>query len=209
MLADLLQPTAALESRQAGIYREQRHAATAGGRVGLGRQNEYISVITVGNERLLAVDYELAALALGTRTHALQVGAGTRLRHPDGTYGLATRHARQPRLFLRLAAKVQDVRRNDVRMYRQAGCQRAIAIPGDFLHHRGGEAEIGPCAAVLHRHVHAQKAVLAQTPPKLARKQRLALPLLIVGRYLLAQKAAQTVAKHLDLAVIEHVLSSS
>src|SRR3954451_3967137 len=77
--AELLELLLADDARQVHGHEEQRDAAVAGLRVGLGDEDDHVGAVAVGDVGLRAVDYVLVAVAHRARLDAGDVGAGVGL----------------------------------------------------------------------------------------------------------------------------------
>ncbi len=129
MQTHLLQIPAALKTSQLGINRKQRHTFRTLGRVSLDRQNDDITMLTIGDKGFLAVDDVLVTVFHGAGLHALQVATRTGLCHADGTHTFTTGHLWQPMEFLLLCTQVQNIGRNNVGMHGYGRSQSAVAKP--------------------------------------------------------------------------------
>ncbi|MCY1331083.1 hypothetical protein D9M69_167340 [compost metagenome] len=187
--ADLLQALALAEAGHRGVHQEQADAAGAGRRIGLGHDYHHVAVHAVGDEGLGAVQHVMVAVAHGTGAHALQVGAGARLGHGDGADQLAAGHARQVGLLQVLAAVVQDVGRDDLRMQGQAE-QVGRAGAGELFQHDHAVALVRAQPAVFLRHAEAEEAALPGLGPDLAIDEALFLEALVMRQDFHLQEAA-------------------
>ena len=114
---------------------------------GARRHHQFIRALAVQHHRLVAVQDEACAIALGRGLDAVQFVARIRLAQRRGEQELALRHFGQDRLLLRLAAGEID----------QAAAQ-----------HHGGEIRFDhDAAAELGHHQHGVHRAAAETPMRL------------------------------------------
>src|SRR5690606_32228597 len=150
---------------------------------------------TVANEGLLSIEDVAVAVAYSAGLDGGEVAAGVRLGHGDGADERALGHAGQPARLLRLVAVVADVGHNHVAMHAETHAHRASA--GNLLDEDGVVAEVAhPTAAVLLRHVRAEKALSAGLLPESAGYDALFLPLGVIRHDLRGDKTAEGVAEH-------------
>ena len=106
LVAELLEPPGDAKARPL-LDHEQRHAAVArlGLRVGLDQQGQARALDAVGDPALGAVDDVVVAIAHGTRTDRLQVGAAVGLGEREAAAQLARGKARQEAALLGFGAE--------------------------------------------------------------------------------------------------------
>ena len=106
LLADLVQIPTAFESCAVALDNDQADASGSGrGIGGTGKQNE-ITVLTVGNKGLLAIDQVFITLSYRRGAKRLQVATTAGLGHADGGDRFAADHFWQPVLLLCFAATI-------------------------------------------------------------------------------------------------------
>ncbi|MDT4873646.1 hypothetical protein FQZ97_1089020 [compost metagenome] len=91
---NLFQRLRLAEAFAPGLDDDQRDIAGLAGAAGLAHHHGKVALGAVGDEGLAAVDDVLVAVTHGAGTHRLQVRAGVRLGHGDGTDGFACAHLR-------------------------------------------------------------------------------------------------------------------
>ncbi|MCY1540226.1 hypothetical protein D9M68_758520 [compost metagenome] len=150
--------------------------------------------MSVGIERLGAIDHVAVAVQPRAGLDALQVRAGTGFGHADGCDDIAASHAGQPAALLLLAAIVMQVLCNDV-VRTEAGAEAAFRA--DF-HQRGKVGVVAIAAAMLRRQVRQQETHLAQAIPDDAVGMTLFFPGLQVGQQFACPVAACSLLELFD-----------
>ena len=117
MQANLFEIPAPCEPRKMTIQGKKGGAARPCPGVCLGCQHHDVTVLTIGDKSLLAVDDEIITIAQRRGSNALQVRTGCRLRHADGPDTFTRCHLRQVTLTLLFTAEMQDIGRCNVRMH--------------------------------------------------------------------------------------------
>ena len=135
------------------------------------------------------------------RFHALQVRAGTRLRHGNGANHFAAGQFGQIMIFQLVGAVVEHVRCNNVRV--QAPAYARQAGPGYLFDQHRAIPEIRANTAKLFRQAWAKEAQLTSFLPELAANLAVFLPLIMVRRCLLLQELADRIAKAFKVGVEE------
>ena len=203
--ADLVEVAAALEALHAALDDQQREALRALVGVGARDDDHQVGVDAVGDEGLRAVEHPVVALLDRAGLDALQVAAGAGLRHRDRRDEFAGAEPRQPALLLLLGGQPQQVRRDDVVLQREA--EAAVAARGGLLGDDHVVAEVGvAAAAVLLRHRHAEKALLAGLQPDAAVDDLVLLPLLVERRDVALEERAVGLAEQLVFGLEEGAL---
>ena len=153
-----------------------------------------------GDECLGAVDDPVVTVADGRGTHTRQVGAGARLGHRDRCDDFAGAELRQPPLLLLLVGQPQQIWSDHVVV--QPESDAAVAARGRFLGDDHVVAEISIAAsAVLLRHRHPEKSLLACLEPDTAVDDLLLFPLLVVGRHVPVQESTVGLAEKIVLGL--------
>jgi hypothetical protein len=123
--ADLVEVAASFETFHPAFDHQQRHARVPLGRIGLRDHDHEVGVDAVGDERLRAVEYVHVAVAHRGGGDAGEIGAGAGLGHRDRGDQLTRRDAREPALRLLVVAVLDEVRRRDVVVERDAEARTA------------------------------------------------------------------------------------
>ena len=139
-----------------------------------------------------------------------EVGAGAGLGHRDGGDQLARGDPGQPARRLFVVAVLDEVRRADVVVQRQAEAGAADARGRQLLGEHDVEPEVaGPAAAVRLGDRHPEEAVLSGGGEHLARHDAGRLPVGVVRHHLLRDERGDGTAERLVVVVeqIAHRLS--
>ncbi|MNP05848.1 hypothetical protein D3C76_978090 [compost metagenome] len=196
--ADFVQALAAAETRQRGVDQEDRDALGTALWIGLRDHRDHVAHLAVGNEGLGTIDNVLVALLHRAGVHGLQVGTGARFGHGDGADHLTGGDFRQPVLFLRFGAVVEDVVTDDmVDAQAQSGDIGIGHFTEDHRHVCGGPAG----ATVLDRYIGQDHAHFAAGQPGLAVRLVLFAPLLFTWGQGVGNETADAVGERRDLIV--------
>ncbi len=212
VLAELVQVAPAGEPGHAALDDQQRHAAVALRGVGLDGGDDQVRVDPVGDEGLGAVDDVVVTVADGGGGHRRQVRADPGLGHADRGDQLAGDDAGQPALLLLVGAVAEEVGQADVVV--QGDPQPGAGVRGaqQLLAEHGVEPEVGHSpAAVLLRHVHAEKPLPTGGGEQLAGRDPGGAPLVDVRGDLLVDERAHGCAEGLVVVVVQraaHAASS-
>eukprot|EP01137_Pigoraptor_chileana_P034226 Opistho-2@26445 len=163
--AKLVELAALCESLAIGLHHDEAGALGALCGIRLAHDDDVICHCTVGDERLLAVDHIVVAIAHRRGLHSLEIASSTRLSHGNGANLSAIAHRRQPRLLLRLRSVVEDVWHDDVCVEGKARSRDLEAAL--LLHHNGRIEKVDAGAAVLLGEDGAQKTQFTGLLPAL------------------------------------------
>ena len=106
MESHLFEISTSIEAWLRGIDSEQGNPFGTQIWVCLGCEHQYITVLAIGNERLLTIDAVIIAILDGGSANPLEITACTRLAHANGTNRLARNHFGQPGLSLLLGTQI-------------------------------------------------------------------------------------------------------
>jgi hypothetical protein len=147
------------------LHHEKRDAL--GALIGPGPcgQDDQVSAVTIGDKGLGAVDHPVLAVTNRSGFQRREVGTTRGLGHRDTANQLTRSYSGEPPPLLLLGAKLDNVRRAHVGMYREAR-RHAEAERGDFLGHHGIEPEVVRAgSAKLFWNGQAEKAEAASLLP--------------------------------------------
>ena len=154
----------------AALDEERADAARAGGRVGLGVDDQRVGDGAVGDPHLRAVEDEAVALLFGARRHRDDVGAGAGLGHRQRADMLAGDQLGQIAPLLRLIAVAHDLVDAEIGMRAVGEADRGRGAR-DFFH-RDAMLEIAEAeAAVFLRRGDPVQAERAHLGPEVAWKE--------------------------------------
>jgi hypothetical protein len=173
---------------------------------GTGDDHRDVTVLAVGDERLLPVEDVLVTVAHRPGEQTLQVAAGRRLAHRDRADSLARQHARQPGLPDRLAAEVQDVAAGNIAVRSEVAGGPGVSGVGAFFDQDRVEAEVAG-AAVLLGHLGAEHPGPAGPQPQVAVDDPRFLPGLEVRGDLAVQEPSHGGAKVLVVLVVDRAVA--
>src|SRR5271155_5613189 len=196
--AELVELFAGGESSKVPLDDEGGDAASAGGAVGLGVDNQRVSDRPVGDPHFRAVQHETVALEVGARAHGDHVRAGAGLRHGERADALTRDQLRQIAAFLLVVAIAADLIDAQVRM-------RAVGEPDrgrgarNLLHGDAMSEVAEPCTAQFFLDRDTEKPKRPELWPQFARKAVIAVDLTGERRNLVLGEGPRGVAQHLDL----------
>src|SRR5271165_2504384 len=203
--ADLVQLATALEALHTPLDHEQGESQRALVGTGLRDHDHQVGVDPIGDEGLRAVEHPVIAVSDRPGFDALQVASGTWFGHRDGSDQLAGAELREPALLLLVVGEAHQIRRDDVVV--EAEADPAEPAGGGFLGDDRVVAKVRvTAAAVLLRHRHAQKALLAGLQPHPAVDDLVLLPLLVVWRDVAFEEGPVGLAEQLVLGLEERAL---
>merc|ERR1719220_2452615 len=132
-------------------------------RVGNSYDNRSVSVLTVRDKGLGAVQDPVVAVPLGVGPDALEIGTSARFSHGDGANVFTHGHLGQVVSFLLWGTEVGNIGHDDVAVESEAG-SGAVGV-GLLLPDDGGVEDVGADAAVLVRSLTTKKAVFTGVFP--------------------------------------------
>ena len=142
---------------------EEGHAARAGGRIRLRRQNDDVAELAVRDEDLLTVDQIVIAVAPGLGAYSLEIAARVGLGHAKRTDRLAPNHFRQPVSLLLFGAERENIGRDKVGVDEEAGAARAH--PPKLLEDHDVEQIIETQPAIFLRDRATEQALRSRLQP--------------------------------------------
>ncbi|MNF96138.1 hypothetical protein D3C84_789180 [compost metagenome] len=190
---DFFQTLALFEPRRVGFNQEQTCAFCPRLRIGLGHDNDQVRKKTVGDKGLGAVDHVLITLEHRRGFHPLQVRARARLGHGDGRDHFPGDQFRQVFVLQHFTAVMQDVRRHDVRMQREADTGQPQAP--HLFDDDGAVKKVCPQASVFFRQVRAQHPRLPCLVPEFAIDVTLFFPLTMEWHRLFFEESPHAVTE--------------
>ena len=168
-LADLVEFAAAGEAFVGRFDAEQRDAAGALFGAGPHGRDHEIRGVTVGDERLRAVDDPSVAVAYGGGLQCGQVRAPAGFGHPDGGDDFSLAETRQPTLLLLVGAQIGEVWSHDVGVDPDAGGKRGVDL-AELFGPDGVEAVVfGSGATEFFGDLESEEALFSSLEPEGAR----------------------------------------
>ena len=192
------------------LHEEQAEAvpvpARGGAAVRAGKDQGGVAGDAVADERLLAVEHVLVAVAHGPGAHPAQVGAGARLGEGDARDHLPAQDRGQPALLLLVRAVREQVRQHPVVLQVEREPQGQVARAHELLVHHAAEAVVGePHALVVLRDGQPEQPGLRGLVPDATVHHVLGVPLRVVRGHLALVELAGHRAELLVLFVVEAV----
>ena len=193
----LVELAADAKAGRALLDKEHRHRSGRRARgAGLGGDADQIGVDAIGDVELGAIEPPATRDLLRRRPDRLHVRTGVGFGDRDGGDHVAAYDRRHPAIFLRVAARVEDMDRGHVSVDQRGDRNPRIGRTAQFLGEHDGTERIHFCAAIAFGIANAEEAERAHAAQQFAWHEAVALPGVGVRTDLFGDETAELLAQH-------------